>query len=162
MKGDCIVNSDRGLAASRNFIAGSLVITTSLVVTGSLTSLTIASSLAIVNNLAIGSDGRSPGSDHYSNRGGGGGRNGGRRLLCSALDIGRDGYRAHIRSGSHCDLRLRLAFSGGCNCDNLFFRSRSHRNGLLFRCSLGLEQSVLFLLSKQLGLGLPGKLVESG
>ena len=41
------MNSDRGLAASRNFIAGSLAITTGLVVTGSLTSLTIASSLAI-------------------------------------------------------------------------------------------------------------------
>ena len=139
MKGDCIVNSDRGLAASRNLIAGSLAITTGLVVTGSLTSLTIASSLAVVNSLAIGSDGRSPGSDHYSNRGGGGGRNSGRRLLCSALDIGRDGDRAHIRSGSHCDLRLCLTFSGGCDCDNFFFRSRSHRNGLLFRRSLGLE-----------------------
>ena len=144
MKGDCIMNSDRGLAASRNFTAGSLVITTALAISsslaiGGLTSLAIASSLAVVNDLAIGSDGRSSGSDHYSNRGGGGGRNGGRRLLCSALDIGRDGYRAHIWSGSHCDLRLCLTFSGGCDCDNFFFRSRSHRNGLLFRRSLGLE-----------------------
>lgn len=69
------MNSDRGLAASLNFTAGSLVITTGLAIASSLaisglTSLTIVSSLAIVNDLAIGSDGRPPGSDHKSNRGG--------------------------------------------------------------------------------------------
>ena len=133
MMGDCIMNSNCGLAASRDFtIAGTLAITTGLVVTRSLTSL------AIVNDLAIGSDSRAPGSDHDSNRGGRSGRNCSRGLVCGALNVGRDCDRAHIRCGSDCEsLRLCFTLGSGSNCD--FFGGRSHRNGLLFRCRLGLE-----------------------